>query len=309
MYNEAKNSKIDNMQSIKSQLVLLFEGLANRQFKYNNLPKEIEEWKLEQILFYYGQVVFFKVFDNYVALPCTIASDLDIYGEPQRVNAVAINGQSFPIIPIKNIYSLQNGKLIESQSGVRIKNNEQSISTIAFIMPFVDRLVFIWQSLGINESLSRVKYLIRSNKDSANIIQATIKNLLGNKSPVAVVSDKRVVLEELEKVDLNVEYTPDKFWYDFDKTFNTILTMLGINNNSESDKKERLIVDEVNVNNEMINLFTELRLYYRQHAIEQINTLFNLNMSIEMRHDHTDKMLQQDDNTDEEVSQPTDVVK
>jgi hypothetical protein len=57
------------------------------------------------------------------------------------------------------------------------------------------------------------------------------------------------------------------------------------------------------------NLFTELRLYYRQHAIEQINTLFNLNMSIEMRHDHTDKMLQQDDNTDEEVAQPTDVVK
>jgi hypothetical protein len=45
MYNEVKQSRIDNMQSIKSQLVLLFEGLANRQFEYTNLPKEIEEWK------------------------------------------------------------------------------------------------------------------------------------------------------------------------------------------------------------------------------------------------------------------------
>jgi hypothetical protein len=306
MYNEVKQSRIDNMQSIKSQLILLFEGLANRQFKYVNLPKEIEEWKLEQMLFYYGQVVFFKVFENYVALPCTIASQLDIYGEPQKVNAIAINGQSFPEIAIKDIYSLTNGKLLTSRQGIRIKNNEQSISTIAFLMPFIDRLIFIWQSLGINESLSRMKYLIRSNKDSASVVSATIKQLIGSKSPIAVVSDKRALLDELEKLDFNVEYTPEKYWYDFDKTFNLILTMLGINNNLESNKKERLIVDEVNSNHELINLFTELRLYYRTKAVEDINELFNLNMSIEMRHDDTNKEpTDESEEPIEETNQPT----
>jgi hypothetical protein len=306
MYNEVKQSRIDNMQSIKSQLVLLFEGLANRQFEYTNLPKEIEEWKLEQMLFYYGQVVFFKVFENYVALPCTIASQLDIYGEPQKVNAIAINGQSFPEIAIKDIYSLQNGSLLTARQGIRIKNNEQSISTIAFLMPFIDRLIFIWQSLGINESLSRMKYLIRSNKDSASVVSATIKQLMGSKSPIAVVSDKRALLDELEKLDFNVPYTPESYWYDFDKTFNLILTMLGINNNFETNKKERMIVDEVNANNELVNLFTELRLYYRTKAVKEINEQFGLNMSIHMRHDDTNKEESTDQPTEEsDNEQPT----
>ena len=48
-------------------------------------------------------------------------------------------------------------------------------------------------------------------------------------------------------------------------------------------KKERLIVDEVNVNNEQITIQCESMLLTRQKACEEINKMFNLNVSVKKR--------------------------
>ena len=57
--------------------------------------------------------------------------------------------------------------------------------------------------------------------------------------------------------------------------WNEALTYLGINN-ILVDKKERLIQDEANSNNELINLNLQSFLAPRQEACKQFNELFNL---------------------------------
>jgi hypothetical protein len=276
-------SKLDSIQDIRNQLILLFATMCNQQFSYDDVPKEIDHLLLEHMLFYHGQIVFFKVFENYVALPCATTGELDIYGRPIAVNPIAINGKSFPTQMIKNKYTADYSKVSKKANAVLIKNNETSLPTFAFIMPFIDRLIFIWQSLGINEALSRVKYLIRSNKDSANIVKAELGKLLGARSPIAVISDKRVIMDELEQLNFDVKYEPQSYWYDFDKTFAFLLTICGIDNNMESEKKERLIIDEVASNNAVIELFNESRFTYRKNAVDRINKLFDLNIVVNMR--------------------------
>ena len=57
--------------------------------------------------------------------------------------------------------------------------------------------------------------------------------------------------------------------------WNEALTYLGINN-IMIDKKERLITDEANSNNELINLNLQASLAPRQLACKQFNEKFNL---------------------------------
>lgn len=66
---------------------------------------------------------------------------------------------------------------------------------------------------------------------------------------------------------------------------NEFLTEIGINN-SNTNKKERLITDEVNSNN--IELESNIDYYYRNisKCFEKVNKLFNLNLKVSKRYDN-----------------------
>ena len=57
---------------------------------------------------------------------------------------------------------------------------------------------------------------------------------------------------------------------------------LGINNNN-TDKKERLLVDEVNANNEFILVNIDHMYEERKKACEEINRKFGLNITVNRR--------------------------
>ena len=57
-----------------------------------------------------------------------------------------------------------------------------------------------------------------------------------------------------------------------------LLTFLGINNTLE--KKERLIVDETNSNNQFIKMASDIGFKQRQLACEQMNQMFGLNVRV-----------------------------
>lgn len=64
-----------------------------------------------------------------------------------------------------------------------------------------------------------------------------------------------VLLEEIDKaksLTSGAPYIVDKFEQDRQKVENDILTMLGVNNVGVGEKKEHLVVDEINANNEDI---------------------------------------------------------
>ena len=71
-----------------------------------------------------------------------------------------------------------------------------------------------------------------------------------------------------------------------------ILTYLGINN-LPIEKKERLLTDEVGINKEEKSLIRDSRLIQMQLACDEINKLFNLNVSIEVN-----KSLEEDINAE-----------
>ena len=280
LLNNGKDyEKLDKMQQIQVQLFLYIFGIINEQFKWEGLPKEIKPYNVEKVLNMYGQGVLFKPSgsDQYAFCNAVNTNMLNIYGEPCEVQPVAINGMNFDRVRVNTM--LGSDGEIALQDAVLFKNNLTSTPTYAMIKPLVEEMAFIWESKGINAGLSRVKALIHSNKNLASSIRQQLKSIIGSASMIPVVSEKTNILKDIEKLDFNVEYAPDKYWEDFDKTFATICQWLGITTNLSQDKKERLIVSEVESNDELTTISEDARLRYRELGCEQAKELFGLDIT------------------------------
>ena len=271
--------KMNKMQKIEVQMFIYVMGIINEQFKWEGLPPEIKPYNIEKVLNLYGQGVLFKYKGSYAFCNAVNTNMLNIYGEPCEVQPVAINGMTFDRVIVNNTIGA-DGQFKE-KNAVLIKNNLTSTPTFALVKPFVEHLCFIWESKGINAGLSRIKAIIHANKNLAGTLKQQINSIIGSSSMIPVVSEKTNILKEIEKLDFNVEYTPDKYWEDFDKTLATICQLLGITTNMSQQKKERLIVSEVESNDELTTITEDTRLAFRKLGCEQVKELFGLELSCE----------------------------
>ena len=280
-HNGFEYERLDKMQKIQVQLFIYIFGIINEQFKWEGLPEGIKPYNVEKVLNLYGQGVLFKPkgTDQFAFCNAVNSSLLNIYGEPVEVQPVAINGMSFDRVQVNT--NLTEDGVFKEQNAVLIKNNLTSTPTYAMLKPFVEELAFIWQSKGINAGLSRVKALVHANKNNASSIKQQLKSIVGSSTMIPVVSEKTNILKEIEKLDFNVEYTPDKYWEDFDKTFSTLCQWLGITTNLSQNKKERLIVSEVESNDELTTISEDARLSFRKLGCEQAKEMFGLEISCE----------------------------
>lgn len=276
--NKKDYEKLDDMKKVKYQLFVVFMSILNSQFEWKGLPKEIKPYNLEKILNFYGQAVLFKYNGDFLVTSCANTSLLNIYGEPTQVQPVALNGLTFPVVNVSNSLSQEGAKF---KDGVRIRNNLYCTPTYFLIKPFIDKLCFIWESMGINAGLSRLKYIIHANKNLASTIKTEIKKIVGGADCLPVVNEKVNIMSEIEKLDFNIPYESEKYWEDFDKTFAFICEICGITTNLSQNKKERLIVSEVESNDELTTLCEDARLEFRKYACEEINELFGLDISVD----------------------------
>ena len=78
-------------------------------------------------------------------------------------------------------------------------------------------------------------------------------------------------------------FIADKMYQYVNSLWSEVLTFLGINNNSQEGKKERLVVDEINSNNQNISLNAQIGLLTRQEACKNFNEMYGTNIRCEMR--------------------------
>ena len=77
-------------------------------------------------------------------------------------------------------------------------------------------------------------------------------------------------------------------WDHLNNVKSEFLTAFGINNLNTADKKERLLTDEVNSNNDSIALNAAYRLDQRKHFCDNFNSVFGTNISCEIRHEFSE---------------------
>ena len=134
--------------------------------------------------------------------------------------------------------------------------------------------------MDINLNSQKTPYVILCDEKE----RLTFKNILNQvqKFKYAIFGSKGLKINNIDVLQTKADFLLDKLQDTKNSYMNELLTFLGINN-SNTDKKERLLVDEVNSNNDFILVNIDHMYDERKRAVEEINKKFNLNLTVEKR--------------------------
>lgn len=242
--------------------------IAKSRFEWTGLDElGIDEKWIEKYLFSLGSCVFFKDKEKgLMVAKCTIDGNLNYYDEPISVRPYATGYQG---------ESLVNGK-----ECVIIRNNDDMIPTSPTIQLYAMDLATISRAIDVNINAQKTPILVRCTERQKNSVKQAYNQFTGNE-PV-IYADKEFDSDSFDVLETSAPIVFDKLQIQKHEVWDECLTYLGINN-ANTQKRERLITNEVDSNNIHIEMNAQVMLKSRELACKQINKLFGTNISVKLR--------------------------
>lgn len=260
-----------SLRNNKSSYIFYFNKLweiAISMFEWKNLPETVDERYLEMSLFATGQAVFFKDDElGYLGLRNAGMGKLNVYGIPIERRAVGGNGYS---------------KQLDIENSVIIFNNMLHTNTQLDVELFASKMWEIDQTLGVNIKAQKTPILITCDEPERLTMKNVYEKYDGNQPVIYGTKNLSVKGFQVLKTDapfiaMQLQDLKNALW-------NEALSHLGISNVSV-EKRERLLVDEVNRAQGAIQASRNSRLEMRKKACDEINRMFDLNIECVIRED------------------------
>ena len=247
------------------RLMLISKAL----FKWENLPNGIDEKWIERYLFTEGACLFYKDPNlGYMVAKMGSNGMLNAYDEPTKVFPYATN------------YIYQGEQLINNDNCVIIRNNDDMLPTAPTIQLYAYQLTNISRTIDTNIMAMKMPIIVKcTDKQKLSLKQAM--NQRNDNEPV-IYADKGLNTEEIQILNTNAPIVFDKLQIQKHAVWNECMTFLGVNN-ANMDKRERLVDDEVQANNEQVQACEDVMLKARERACELINKMFGLNIKVSRR--------------------------
>lgn len=289
--SKKKNFKFNNLSFLESSITndktfidyyYRLSQIALNMFSWENLPSSMNQEYLEQTLFYFGKSALLYT-DKYgfINTKCSSNGQVNIYGLPTKFNCYSFDFQEHRLLYTG--LKPKNTDIKDTQQAILVRNNIDMIPTAQSIELFAYRLYNAERTMDTNIILQKMPFFIACEDSQKLTFQNLFSQIEGNK--VVVYGEKNSVdLNSIRAIKTETPFICDKLSDYKKEIWNDFLTFLGINN-LQVEKKERLISDEANSNNEVINYNLMARLKYRQIACEQFNELFGTKISVKLNSD------------------------
>ena len=254
----------DNIERETVRLTKHYQMLALNRYKWENLPNGIESRYIEEMLYDNGECAMFDHPDlGLCVLRSSSRENLNIYGEPTKLSLTGFNEH----------------RTVMMDECVRIMNNDLALPTLPNIVYYARRMAEIDDIIMQNLRQQRVPYLFATDENNAFSMKSLYDRMYQGEPSIFI--DKEMLKGEPENIMVIPTVAPylvDKLQIQKQEMERELLTFLGINNTLE--KKERLIVDETNSNNQFIKMASDIGFKQRKLACEQLNEMFGLNVRV-----------------------------
>lgn len=237
-------------------------------FEWQNLPKSMNARFLEMCLFYNGQAAF--LYDDDYGYINTMAADggyINLYGLPTELNCY-----SYRFNQRRSLYMTDIGEE-KGKECILVMNNYERVPTSATINLFACRLAEAQRTADVNIKAQRTPILITTDQKQFFTLKKMYEEYDGN-TP-AIFADKNVITPDaLKAIKTDAAFIGNDIMEYKREIWNEFLTFMGISNLSE--KRERMISNEVDSNNELVNLNLQALLIPRKEACAQFNEKYGL---------------------------------
>ena len=266
-----------NDQTYLSYMWRLYD-LAVSVFQWSNLPKGINERMIERWLLANGMCLFVydenikndpeqRSPDGYAMLRMVMSGAFDIYNIPKERQAYSVDPKHSTM------------KFDITNSVICFNDN---IGTPTFLQLDLYAKA-LWQC-------ERTVYTNIAQQKTPRIVKCSEKQRMSMKNLFAQVdgfmpvcwADKDLDLSGVEVLDTASPFVADKIQTIKHQIWNEALTYLGVEN-TNTDKKERLITHEVMSNMGDVEAQRFTRLNSRKQFCEEVNEMFGLNIGCDFR--------------------------
>lgn len=242
-------------------------------FEFGGVPNEWDYDYMLTNLFIHGYIAITDTSAGVVPLRCGITG-IDIFDHPTRAifaNAVLGNFE-------RNLYG---DNPATDCALVKIQYDFMGV------MPVVDRyaalLALCDNSIAVNLRNSKVAFIgLVSGKQQAATFEKLYRDIDGGKPAVYAKKGDGLTTDDIYYNHVRETYIANDVQLLKQSIKNDFLTEVGLNN-ANTDKRERLIVDEVNANNDEVQANVQHWLDNIREGLRRANALFGLNLSVSLR--------------------------
>lgn len=261
--------------TIKSYYLLKYYNLFLNGYKFTGLDYQQKDFLLRK-MWALGRIACFRLSSETPNHPqgeivfCPFATaTLNIYDYPVKVSLIKLKNVSF--IPTK-LQTVDKDVVI----GYAQRNKH---SVMEMVLPLIEKIVDVEMTLRTSLKSQKTPWLVGYSPETEQQRQIIKENL---------ESDEPYLFLEMEDINQfkaivsGANYNCDKL-YNLKQCYeNEIKEYLGINNLGVNEKKEHLIGDEINVNQEIVESHGECFLDCLKEFCERIKDVLGYEVTVEI---------------------------
>lgn len=244
--------------------------IARALFEWESLPNNMDERWIEKYLFTSGKCIFFNdPTMGFMVAGLAQQGSINCYGDPTTVYPVADN------------YVYNGPKLINGENCYVIRNNDLMLPEFPIVRHYAFKLCNIDRAIDVNIEAQKTPIIVRCSDKQRLSLKNAINQRRDNE-PVIWTTDQANIADMVDTLEISAPPVFKDLQTQKHMILNEVFTDFGINN-ANMDKRERMVANEVEANNEQVKASEDVLLKAREEACKNINRIFGLNISVKRR--------------------------
>lgn len=238
--------------------------LAENVFQFDNMPELIDISYVNQKLVKNGSIAFFvDEILGLIALPYQCIGKKDVYNRPVKIRCQGANGY--------------RSKVLNPNEYVIMYDNNGRYPIYSDIIQLAERVAIATRTSDINIAQQKTNRLYQTSTDNVNTVRNIINNIDSFENEV--LAYKNMELENISTILAPAPFVADKVDEYKERVFAEFLRLIGVSSLT-TQKRERLITDEVRTSQGGTIASRFSRSQPRIKAVEEINEKFGYNISV-----------------------------
>ena len=234
-------------------------------FNYDNLPEGLTTQILEMSILLGTHLCFAKVLDKVYLCSYIFNGNLDVYNRPTTVDLQTFNGKTI-------------ARGIKYSDIVIVRDNLLGIPPIIAYLEYIRKMESIEFTLDKQIDIAKLPVVFKGEPETIK----SFKSLFNKRysfEPIAVTDKSLSTDQDFEQFDIQYPIQPESLLELYKNYRNFVMESMGVYGIS-SQKRERLLVGEVQSQNDYVDLIYQQRLNERERFIKECNEKLGTNIRL-----------------------------
>lgn len=251
--------------------------LALSCFKWEGLPSSIPSRAIEWILLHFGAGAFFSEDGGMLFAQMAPSDNWNMYYDPNRIMLTAPNGKIWE----RHCHGwIDDDNRWHDRDAAMIYDNELRVPLLSMIQGYARRIAEYDRIIDVNVKAQLTPFIVYGNETSKGTRKKAIKRLDTNAQYIELNSDLPANETMIGVLNTAAPVVFQQIQAEKRELINEAITAIGIDNNPQAEKRERVNTHEAISNNEQIYISRNSRLKARKDACVLLNEIFGIEADV-----------------------------